>query len=77
MDDFNSELISHLRSIHSALDMCGPGNSKAQLLCQIRYANGQAKQALRKVEEEIDYQDGLDQQETQSEIRNSRIRGQG
>jgi len=46
-----ADLLEALGSIHSALDMCGPGNSKAQLLGQIRYANGQAVQALRKATE--------------------------
>lgn len=51
LETVNAELLETLEDIHSALDMCGKGNSKAQLLNQVKYANGRAVKAIRKAEQ--------------------------
>lgn len=47
-------LLEALRSINNALELCGPGASKAQILNQANYALGRARAALRQVAEATD-----------------------
>lgn len=49
----NDTLLTALQRAESALDACGPGASKAQILSQAIYARAEIKDALRKLEEEM------------------------
>lgn len=53
---------------HDGIEWFTDDVTTANRVCQ------EANEAIRKAEEEIDYEESLDQQETQSEVWNSRMR---